>query len=302
MKKIFYIIQLLLLTVSCSGSIDSENLHPTSKPTKIWLKAESYLTHLSGKTERYKSSLGRQIELGGVDGDNESIPVLETEITQELLPYVDIKGSDWFLRIEQKSYLLADAALRSRMQDKIFINFGAVKGYHPVLDLDKSELQNEPILARLHPNLSAFGPDAPIEQLLSSFGRQWAKKNSEEEGPNCFFSAIASLNEGWNTPRFMSEPELMCHLKRSFIEIDELTQFGDALVLFGEDGTPEHAATYVGQLSTGEKIIFTKNGRRPSFYLFMDLDTITGNEHSYKGSKPKFFRSIKTSLPSDCSN
>lgn len=243
---------------------------------EIWLTAESFDTVASGRVQSYKEFLGFQVELGFADLSNEFITVSDDMVGQS------------HLQITRENYLSADAALRDKMQSKLMTRIGVITAFRPLVNHQKSSFWDEPFLRT---SLFVNGNrTVPVEFLLSDFARKWANKNSGQEGPNCFYSAIASINEGWETPRYMSESEFICNLEQSFDEIGELEKFGDTLVLFSKDGIPEHAATYVGRSQKGKKILFTKNGKTEGFYLFLELDTLLLERTLYKDSLARVFR------------
>jgi hypothetical protein len=174
--------------------------------------------------------------------------------------------------------------------------YGANSGtYRVTVDIAKNQLSEEPLLKDLGIDATKLSGVVPAEQLLSPFARKWAYKYQSEYGPNCWHSSMASIFLGWMKPRRLPPEEFSCLLKEYFIPIDKPSRWGDVIRLsYGNEEV--HGFTYLGVDSkdSNRAIVFTKNGRAPSYYLFMDLNTV--KDYVYPGNEISYFRPVKVAL------
>ncbi len=162
--------------------------------------------------------------------------------------------------------------------------------YKVVVDAEKNKLEQEPVIEALgYVNLKG---KIAAENLLSPYAQKWAYQMSPGYGPNCWHTSMASIFLGWAQGRRMPPKEFTCHLKESFEQIDRPSQWGD-LIRLSSANEEVHGFTYLGVDSQDPKlsIVFTKNGRMQSRFLFMDLATV--EESVYPGNEITFFRRVR---------
>lgn len=265
----------------CGKEADENN--PASEPTSppvgqqspvepteedlLVLHTEAYETVLSGKLEEYMSFLGFEIESGFLDSQQLTISVPRSELGESVIRGSECDLESCSVMLSAKNYSNSSQSVRTRMQQKLLITDGAMTAFY--------------VKTREY---------IPFEEATTSeFLHTWAYKRSNQDGPNCFQSALATVDDNWKEPRFVSGKDFLSELDRSFFEISEPRKFGDIAVLF-EGSIPQHAASFVGKDKKGQNIVFTKNGRRDGYYLFMDLHDLMNHEFAYKGTTVKFFR------------
>lgn len=167
--------------------------------------------------------------------------------------------------------------------------------YKVTVNADTNRLGEEPVIEGLGIATKDLKGAVPAEQLLSPYARKWAYQMSAGHGPNCWHTSISSLFLGWSQPRRMPPKEFHCHVETSFEPIDRPSQWGD-LIRLSAGPSEVHGFTYLGVDSADptRAIVFTKNGRYQSRFLFMDLATV--RDYVYPGNEVTFYRKVRTAI------
>jgi len=167
--------------------------------------------------------------------------------------------------------------------------------YRVTVNADTNRLTEEPVIESLGIAAKDLKGVLPAEQLLSPYARQWAYKMSSGYGANCWHTSMSSIFLGWSQPRRMPPQEFRCHVEHSFEPIDRPSQWGDLIRLSsGEEEV--HGFTFLGVDSSdpSRQIVFTKNGRYQSKFLFMDLATV--RDYVYGGNEVSFYRKVRAAV------
>ncbi len=249
------------------------------------LVADRYETVLSGKLDEYRKFLGRQIELGWVDARKIEIEIPCAFSSLDFGDNLQCNQDDpCRLILSAKTYNESLQPMKRRMQDAVLEFMGVMDAFKIDVEICKSSETTTLDFSFMRSPCRRF----PIQELSDSkFLRQWAYQRSRMEGPNCFHSSLAVLDERFANPRFVSEVEFKSHLARSFKIVHE-PKFGDIAVLFSGEGI-EHAASFVGIDDENEMIVFTKNGKADGYYLFMRLKDLMMHPFAYEGTWAQFY-------------
>jgi len=167
--------------------------------------------------------------------------------------------------------------------------------YKVTVNADTNRLGEEPVIEGLGILAKDLKGVIPAEQLLSPYAKKWAYQLSEGHGPNCWHTSISSIFLGWAQPRRMPPKEFHCHVENSFEQIDRPSQWGD-LIRLSAGQMEVHGFTYLGVDSSDptRAIVFTKNGRYQSKFLFMDLATV--RDYVYPGNDVTFYRKVRPAI------
>lgn len=139
-----------------------------------------------------------------------------------------------------------------------------------------NDLTKEAALVRLGIPFADLADVVKAEALLSPYGKRWAWKWSEYNGPNCYHTSVASIFDEWEKHRYMGPRELMCHQETYFDEIAKPEAWGDLISFNDGNDVPIHAFTYLGtdRKTPGRALVFTKNGYQRSRFLMMSYSAV----------------------------
>lgn len=244
------------------------------------------------------ADLDLQIVRGAWDSENLAVPIRILPTTSEAIrPFLSVREGRDVLLVRSESIRLLSASDRLAVVSSLAGGYynGLLASYRVTVDTAKNDLTKEPALDRLGIDAKALTGILPAESILSEYAKRWAYKLSAGHGPNCWHTSMASIFPNWRVSRRMSADEFACHVRTSFVPIDRPLQWGDLIRLsYGNEEV--HGFTFLGidSKETKRSIVFTKNGRMQSYFLFMDLDTV--KNQVYPGNEIHYYRAVKTAV------
>lgn len=207
------------------------------------------------------------------------------------------RAGEGFLEVSSANYRSLPEVTRRAVVERLasYYESNDLGSYRVKVDEAKNRLADEPILFLLGIDVAKLTGLIPAEKLLSSYAQKWAYQMSGGYGPNCWHTSMASIFRSWSKPRRMPPKEFACLVKTYFEPIERPSQWGDLIRL--ADGEEEvHGFTFLGEDSKVKDrfIVFTKNGRMQSRFLFMDLATV--RDKVYPGNQVTYFRAKRMAI------
>lgn len=237
--------------------------------------------------------------LGNANEKSELYRVLDQQLRAGLWDSAQIsfRVGDGLLKVTSQHYSRFNKALQQEVLSRLasYYNRQELATYRVNVEREKNRLEEEAVIRRLQIELSQYSATIPAEKLLSPYAQKWAYQMSKGYGANCWHTSMASIFLNWNQGRRMPPKEFSCLISNYFEPIDKPTQWGD-LIRLSQGGEDVHGFTFLGidSQDRNRSIVFTKNGRWQSRFLFMDLLTV--REQIYPGNEISFFRAKKMAI------
>jgi hypothetical protein len=188
---------------------------------------------------------------------------------------------------------------RAQVRDHIEHWEDAMVAYQTSIDVraNRDELKKSFVIQELNVDLDRLNARVPAQELLSRYAQDYVYKFMENSGPNCIYSAIASIFEGFEPPRYMDIPEFLQDMTDYIQPIDKPDQWGD-IVRFVIPGDI-HAFTFLGRdaKDPGVQIVLTKNGYSPSHLTVMNYDEVYQLYAEYGIQAVEYYRPVKIAKP-----
>jgi hypothetical protein len=187
-----------------------------------------------------------------------------------------------FSNQDQRHYVRVSSAtfdnLPSEVQFQIVANFTTWEdnytAYRANIDTRQPDIAQSRLFAKIGVDVAKLPKMVGAEKLLSPLMAKWAYHLSDSDGPNCAFTAFASIFSEFTGLRYMDRAEMDNRVASLLTPIAQPDQWGDVIRFYTANDF--HLFTFLGydKNNPSKKIVFTKNGYGQSRFVFMDYDEV----------------------------